>query len=70
MPVELEYIWEWFLALSRKRQNGMGANPIASTEVLAWAARQRIDIDPFENTVLDRLDELYLTHQYKKEANA
>lgn len=67
MPVELGYIWTWFLKLSRKRQNGMGANPIASTEVLAWAARQGVLMTPFENDVIDRLDELYLAKQYEKE---
>lgn len=67
VPFELEYIWDWFMRLSRKRQNGMVPNPITSEEVIAWCARQGISFTPFENTVIDRLDDLFLSHQFKKE---
>lgn len=68
MPPELEYIWEWFAKLSGKRQNGMGVNPISSTEILAWQQRQRIRFDPFEESVIDRLDATFLKHQNKPTA--
>lgn len=67
LPFELAYIWDWFLKLSRKRQSAMGPNPITSEEVLCWCARQGISFTPFENSVIDQLDDLYLSHQYKKE---
>jgi len=67
LPHELAYLWEWFLKLSRKRQSGMGPLPIASEEILAWCARQRVSFEPHEHDILDRLDDLYLSHQYKKD---
>lgn len=66
MPFELAYIWEWFLKLSRKRQSGMGPCPITSGEILCWCVRHGIYFTPFENSVIDQLDDLYLSHQYKK----
>lgn len=67
LPHEIAYIWEWFKKLSRKRQSGMGPLPISSEEVLAWCARQRVNFEPYEHDILDRLDDLYLSHQYKKD---
>jgi hypothetical protein len=61
----LEYIWDWFVKLSRKRQNGMGVNSLTSAEILAWQDRFRIRFDPFEESVIDRLDLLYVYHQNK-----
>lgn len=68
LPFELEYLWTWFLKLSPRRQSGMGPGPISSEEVNHWCARRRIVFDPFEHDILDRIDELYLQHHYKKEA--
>jgi hypothetical protein len=65
LPAELEYIWGWFLRLSRKRQGGMGVNPLSSAEILAWQARHRAPFDAFEESVIDRLDALYVYHQNK-----
>lgn len=67
LPHELEYIWGWFADLNRKRQNGMCVNPLASVEILAWQARRRIRLDPWEEAVIDRIDSLYVTHQNKKD---
>lgn len=66
-PFELEYLWTWFLKLSRKRQSGMGPSPISSEEINHWCARRRVVFEPHEHDILDRLDELFLSHQYKKE---
>lgn len=52
------------MQLNRKRQNGMAVNPITSTEILAWQARYRLALDPFEHQLLDRLDALFLSHQH------
>ncbi len=56
-----------FLKLSRKRQSGMGPGPIASEEIFYWCARRRITFSPFEHDIIDQLDELYLSHHYKKD---
>lgn len=45
----------------------MGPGPISSTEVLDWCARRRVVFEPHEHDILDRIDDLYLSHQYKKE---
>jgi hypothetical protein len=67
LPFELEYLWKLFLRLSRKRQSGMGPLPIASEEIKNWCALRRISLEPFECDILDQLDDLYLSHQYKKD---
>lgn len=67
MPIELEYLWKLFTKLNRKRQSGMGPGPLSSDEVLKWCARQRVSFEPYEHDILDRLDDLYLSHQYKKD---
>ncbi|WP_426076896.1 phage tail assembly chaperone [Janthinobacterium sp. PSPC3-1] len=64
LPFELAHVWEWFVQLNRKRQNGMAVNPIASTEILAWQARHRLAVEPFEHQLLDSLDALFLSHQH------
>lgn len=46
----------------------MGVNPIPSEEVMWWCARQQITLTPFEHTVIDQLDDLYVHHQNKKDA--
>jgi hypothetical protein len=65
LPFELTYIWEWFAKLSGKRQNGMGVNSLTSAEILAWQDRHQVRFDPFEESVIDRLDLLYVHHQNK-----
>lgn len=38
IPAALAHIWDWFCELSASRTgNGGGANPIAFTEIEAWA---------------------------------
>jgi hypothetical protein len=68
LPFELTYIWEWFAKLSRKRQNGMGVNSLTSAEILAWQDRFRIRFSAFEESVIDRLDLLYVYHQNKRDS--
>jgi hypothetical protein len=69
-PHELHYLLEYFWKISIKRQNGMGANSLTSSEILAWQTRNRIRFDPFEESVIDRLDSLFLQHQNKPRAKA
>lgn len=67
LPPELEYIWTWFTQLNQKRQCGMAVNSLASAEILAWQARHGIRFEPFEESVIDRLDALFIYHQHKKD---
>lgn len=67
LPFELEYIWTWFTRLNKRRQNGMDVNPLSSQEILAWQARHQVQMDPFEQDVIDRLDDLFLYHHHKKD---
>ena len=61
LPVELAHVWGYFLELNAKRTNGgMAPNPISDEQVLAWQARRRIRLDPFESECIDALDEVYL----------
>jgi hypothetical protein len=65
LPYELAYIWKWFQRLSWKRESGMGVNPLTSAEILAWQRRHRLQFEPFEESIIDRLDALYLSKQNK-----
>ncbi|TFW15971.1 phage tail assembly chaperone [Duganella callida] len=67
-PYELTDLWEWFTTLNRRRQAGMALNPLSSDEVLKWCARQRLSLSPYEHTLIDRLDDLYLSYQNQKES--
>jgi hypothetical protein len=64
-PHELAYLLEHFQAMSPRRQVGMGTSPLTSAEILAWQERHRIRFDPFEESVIDRLDLLFVHHQNK-----
>jgi hypothetical protein len=65
MPDGAEYLWEWFCALSQKRQFGMGPNPI-SEEAIGWFFRnRRLRAQDWELRTLTRLDQAWLTAQAK-----
>lgn len=42
LPFELAHVRQFFVQMSRKRQNGMAANPLSSLDILAWQLRHRI----------------------------
>lgn len=65
-PIEVEYLWDWFCRIAGKRQIGMAANALASSEILDWQRRYRLRFEPFEESVIDRLDSLYLSIINKK----
>jgi hypothetical protein len=59
-PVALGYLWEWFVALSLRRQsNGYGANRISAEAMAAWFALRGIRPTGFELDVLDDLEMLF-----------
>lgn len=67
-PPEVEYLWQWFCLLSPKRQIGMAMNALTSTEILDWQRRYRTRFEPFEESVIDRLDSIYISTNNKKAA--
>jgi hypothetical protein len=66
-PFEVEHIWDWFLHLNRRRQNGMSINPISHQEITAWSEGMKKAITPFERDALTQLDDAYIEHQNSKE---
>jgi len=44
----------------------MAVNSLTSAEILTWQARHGIRFDPFEESVIDRLDALFIYRQHKK----
>ena len=66
-PVELLYLWGYFLEMSKKRTCGaMAVNPLSDTEILAWQARKKITLDHFESECIDALDGVYMAHLSSK----
>lgn len=70
LPYELTYLWEWFNKLTWKREAGMGVNPLTSAEILAWQRRHRLQFEPYEEAIIDRLDALYISISNKPRGKA
>lgn len=68
-PLEVLYLWEYFLDMSKRRTGtGFGLNPIPNEGVEAWAHRRGIQLLPFENRLLDELEQLFLSITNKRSA--
>ena len=66
-PVEVAYLWHWFLHLSRRRSNnGYGENRISDADVVAWAQLHKIYLMPFEIDAIEAMDDVYMRHQQSK----
>ncbi|MDX3973300.1 hypothetical protein [Shinella sp.] len=61
MPPEAEHIWSWFIELDKARQVGMQANPIAFSDIQAFAALSGVAMLPWEVRALRSLDHAILT---------
>ena len=68
IPLEIEYVWAWWLQLHETRQMGMEANHIAYTEVASWSKLMQIQPTCFEIKCIMALDTVYLN--YRAEALA
>jgi hypothetical protein len=65
-PDETAHLWEWFCELcSARGSNGFGPNPLAYSEIAAWAALTGANPDPFDVAVLKRLDSAFLASAAK-----
>lgn len=61
LPCQIEHLWSWFRELAAARTgNGYGPNPIAWTEIAAWAALTGARPTPWEVAALKALDAEYL----------
>ncbi len=60
-PLELAYLFGWFLELAATRgSSGFAPAPISFGEIDAWARLMRIRPSPDEVGVLRRLDQVFL----------
>ena len=66
MPTALEHVWHWFRDLSFARtSNGFGPNPITYAEIAAWRDLTLAMPNPWEVSLLKRLDRAYLEEMSK-----
>ncbi len=60
LPEEAEYVWQWFLRLSAKRQVGMGACPIAWDQIKAFFDLIGVRPLDWELQAIELLDNVWL----------
>lgn len=69
-PIELTYLWSWFLELAAGIDAGLGAPVVTWRDVAAWASLMRISLEPWESRALVDLGQLrvsILLEQQKKQ---
>lgn len=69
-PVQLLYLWEWYLEISAGRNySAMGGPlPISSTEILSWCGLSGATLEKWElRTIraLDRAERMAAAEEYK-----
>lgn len=61
LPVEINPIWQAFLALSRARGSGAaGPNPITFADILAWSQLMRVPLEPGHVEAICAMDRAFL----------
>ncbi|WP_437411788.1 phage tail assembly chaperone [Sinorhizobium meliloti] len=55
------HIWDWFVELHNSRQSGFSANPISFGEIEAFCRLTGALIDPWELSVIRRMDQVVLS---------
>lgn len=68
LPFELEYIWDWWLALNESRNVGMDINHISYTEIMTWSTLLKITLTPFEVRCIMALDSVYINVRREQHA--
>lgn len=64
----MQYVWEYFLRLNRKRTStGFGVNPIPFSEIESFFNVNQIEYSPDEVQLIEMLDNVALEH-FQKEA--
>jgi hypothetical protein len=65
-PMELGYLWQAFLRMHNRRTYSMSANPISWFELDAFIRHSGIGLAPWEVSLLEDIDNLWLAEQNKK----
>lgn len=66
-PPGTEILWRAFFELSAARSGGgLGPNPIAPSEIEAWARLMRVPLEPHHAAMLMAMDRLWIDHVYTK----
>lgn len=66
LPPELLYLWTAYNRIRRRTGgSGFGLSPIEGADVESYERRYRLRFLPFENEILDELDDLYMAAQAK-----
>lgn len=61
MPMALFYLWTAYNRIRRRKGgSGFGPSPIEGHDVESYERRYRIRFLPFENEIIDELDDLYM----------
>lgn len=60
MPELLEYLWKWFLRLSKRRGSGFGPAPLSHTGIKDFFTLIKIEPTPWEIEQIEQLDDVYL----------
>jgi len=67
LPEHLQYILDWFWALSRCRSyNGYGPNPLSMSEVEAWSSMTGNILIPEEVIMIQRMDSEFVHNMYER----
>ena len=65
-PPELQYLWVYFVDMSRRRTStGFGFNPIPFEGIAAWEHQRGIKLERFEYQAMDALEMMFLSAQNK-----
>lgn len=69
MPPFLEYLWSWWLRLTRRRGCGFAPEPLNHSQLADFFRLIGIDPQPWEIDLLERIDDLYLEAYGRSETN-
>jgi hypothetical protein len=61
VPLEISYLWGYFMDLNSTRGGGWGAAPITYSELYAWMVLTGVEISPWEVGILKEMDNAFLT---------
>ena len=66
-PDIISHLWEWFIELNNARpRTGMGASPIAYSEIVAWSSLTRVTPSPWEVGIIKQIDSMFMNVSSKK----
>ncbi|MDI6742662.1 MAG: hypothetical protein QMD11_07970 [Smithella sp.] len=67
IPDFVNYLWQWFLELSRGRGYAeYGPMPLSYSEIKAWAQLTKTELQSWELNVIKKIDLIYLAKEIKK----